>query len=79
MDEFEGSIIFVIGVGVGLIIAAILIGSFGIQTNATAEFICESHGLELINYEVKSPSFSKVECGNKKPELQYENYKVFTK
>ncbi len=71
--------LFVFGIGFGLM-AGLFIGGF-LYTNplAAAEFICESHGTELIDYELEGNSFSKVECGNKKPELRYDGYKVFTK
>ena len=44
-----------------------------------ARFLCESQGLELIDYDAEFLVLTEVECGNKKPELQYNDYKVFTK
>ena len=62
-----------------LIIALVISIIFAPNWESTAEFVCESHGTELIDYEIENQTFSKVECGNKKPQLQYDDYKVFTK
>ncbi len=78
MDEID-VLILSSTFGVGVIVGFILLSFFSISTNEMASFICESHGLDLIDYQVGGNTFSKVECGNKRPELQYENYKVFTK
>ncbi len=75
MSDFD----FVFGFIAGVIGVSITIFLFSVAPHITAEFVCETHGLELIDYEIKNQGFSKVECGNKKPELQYDNYKVFTK
>ncbi len=68
-----------IGILMGMVVSVAIFFLFLPQTSDYAEFVCESHGLELIDYEIENQSFSKVECGNKKPELQYDNYKVFEK
>ncbi len=76
MDFVQG---FVVGaIGYGLVIL-VIVWFFAFSPNLGAEFVCKSHGLELLDYKIENKSFSKVECGNKKPELQYDNYKVFTK
>lgn len=66
----------------GVIVGVLLLGFATLllfpQPLETAEFICETHGLELIDYEAASPTFTKVECGNKIANPDYENYKVFT-
>ncbi len=64
---------------IGALVITLFFFSFSLHHQSTAEFVCESHGLELIDYETEFSTFSKVECGNKKPELQYDDYKVFTK
>lgn len=63
-----------------ILIIIIIALSFFIPTSVDhAEFVCETHGLKLIDYELEGKGFSKVECGHKKPELQYDDYKVFEK
>jgi len=75
----DGEIGLVIGAALGVILTVLTVIIFMTPASQFAEFVCESHGLELIDYERKEDPFSKVECGNKKPELQYDGYKVFTK
>ena len=75
----DGEIALVLGVSLGVILTLVTVILFMPSSSQFAEFVCESHGLELIDYEIGNQSFSKVECGNKKPELQYDGYKVFTK
>ena len=76
MDFIHGFLLG--GIGYGIFVLVLLL-VFAFSPNSGAEFVCESHGLELIDYEVENKTFSKVECGNKKPQLQYDGYKVFTK
>ncbi len=76
MDAIDGFLLAIFIMGMGL---AIAFGVFIPTATEHAEFVCESHGLELIEFEAEERPFSKVECGNKKPELQYDDYKVFTK
>ncbi len=71
--------VFVVGVILGILLGALITIVFGVWATNAADFVCESHGLERIGYETSFGEFSKVECGNKKPELQYDDYKVFTK
>ncbi len=75
----EDPLVGIISFLMGFFLFLIMFLFFGLGVEPAAEFVCESHGLELIDYEIEGKSFSKVECGNKKPELQYEDYKVFTK
>lgn len=75
----DGLTNFVLGIISGIVAFTLLVLLFALTSSNAAEFVCESHGLDLIDFEVENQTFSKVECGNKKPELQYENYKVFTK
>ena len=59
--------------------ASFALGQITAYDNA-GKFVCESHGLKYIKSESSGLyGLTKVECGNKKPELQYDNYKVFTK
>ena len=76
MDFTDG---IILGAFVFAIFAIITVLVFAPDFRVIAEFVCESEGLELIDFEIEGTTFSKVECGNKKPELQYDNYKVFTK
>ncbi len=66
-----------IGFIVGAASLGLMIHFVGVLPGDAAEFVCKSHDLDLIDFEIKNPSFSKVECGNKK--FEYEEYKVFTK
>lgn len=74
---FEEAIILIFLTGFFVLAASVFIGAGQISENA--EFVCESHQLEMIDYDREFFKLTKVECGNKKPELQYDDYKVFTK
>ncbi len=67
----------------GLILIVFLVGAFVVGQitayDTAGYFVCKSHGLDLIKSEFSGQGLAKVECGNKKPELQYDGYKVFTK
>lgn len=68
-------IAFLVGAMVGVLIMAGSNLLFLPVPFHTAQFICETHELDLIDFEIGSPTFKEVECGNTKS--QYENYKVF--
>jgi len=72
MDE---EYLIIIGLVLGTLFGFSLAVLFGFDNAQTAEFVCQTHGLELIDFEIKGNSFSEVECG--KPKQQSEEYKVF--
>ncbi len=76
MEFEEGIAWFII---IMAIVGPFLLLNAAIETHNNAKFVCQTHGLELIDYETGLFNITKVECGNKKPELQYDRYKVFTK
>ncbi len=75
--EFEEALMGIFLIGFFILAVSVLIATTQVTDNA--ELVCQSHGLEMIDYERELFKLTKVECGNKKPELQYDNYKVFTK
>lgn len=74
----ESTVIYILGV-ILLLMSSYVLGQ-ALAEQHVSKMLCKSHGLEHIeSYGSIAFGLNKVECGNKKPELQYDNYKVFTK
>lgn len=76
VTDFMIIILAAVSIMIGFLLGSVI--TQGTIQEEYAEFVCETHDLQLIDFEREEFPFSKVECGGTAKQLD-PNYKVFTK